>query len=775
MPANPLHYLLVQRPRPSIKKDDFFMLVILSSKGVSFTFNGEEYFIASQHLTIYKEAIYKRNHDKKKVRTPIHCTVTARTNDGKELVAHIYFGDEANYLFTEIKQTKPDKKKIASHNDKDIFWEFSQTYARPVLDSLFEELIGEQKKIVDVKDKNLDALVSASRQSTTNRKYKDLLKGTIETLAEYEQWDFDPDYGIKKKLTDYSNYLTSREKALAAAALRKIKKADEVKQPDEVKQDPVLVPVSAPEKRKEEIPDTNTKICVDLSSQLQHRLHVLSQQFKDCPEEDIDQLLSIIQKIDKTKKLAETALLIRLCIAGDVMLFKRHFAANLNLLDNILLSALLPTCVYHGHTELFDYIYHQIRSHNVKHNFCGSAYASIGAEVTLVGTDDCSLLTMAFATRNLAFFKKLLKEYKYPPQFARTNALTATIKADATEFAKALLKAGIDPNVATYKSLSHVFSLENIDGLDEKKEEKRLLAVFTQSDIQKKCDEINKQLVGGKPLHLAVLKNNVKVVRLLLKYGAVFNAETDNGETPFDYAVSRGADKEIILEFLKKGHKIDEKLGKNPTTGLFRACDSQNLELVRVLIDLGANPCVEHKNLKTSHGEILEFHSPLIVTLAWKNMLILNELFKCPIKQSDLELTYKYCKKVGIQIPPMFVEKYVAVCLDDLEQAKRALNFVLAEKLYQEILTMTDDKELKHEILYESALVVKEKEVAISRMNACIAIREELARDPVKAERLRPRINEAKIKLESIKGSMVAQSEASEENAVSFSPRMGRS
>ena len=41
------------------------------------------------------------------------------------------------------------------------------------------------------------------------------------------------------------------------------------------------------------------------------------------------------------------------------------------------------------------------------------------------------------------------------------------------------------------------------------------------------------------PLHIAVIKNNIEIVEILLDNGANSNAVNDNGSTPLHFAVSR--------------------------------------------------------------------------------------------------------------------------------------------------------------------------------------------------------------------------------------------
>ena len=92
---------------------------------------------------------------------------------------------------------------------------------------------------------------------------------------------------------------------------------------------------------------------------------------------------------------------------------------------------------------------------------------------------------------------------------------------------------------------------------------------------------------GQTPLHLT---NDVRVAQLLLDHGAEVDARDKSGSTPLSGAIRRGVDVRPMVEFLL-AHGADP--GKKKTgspTPLAEAVKDGNLDLVKRLLELGADP-----------------------------------------------------------------------------------------------------------------------------------------------------------------------------------------
>ena len=93
---------------------------------------------------------------------------------------------------------------------------------------------------------------------------------------------------------------------------------------------------------------------------------------------------------------------------------------------------------------------------------------------------------------------------------------------------------------------------------------------------------------GESSLHQSVRKSQAELVKFLLEHGATIDLPTLAGKTPLMIAVETGSIAITKLLF-DHGAKPDFTTVEEQTSALHRACSSGNLEMVRELLDHGAN------------------------------------------------------------------------------------------------------------------------------------------------------------------------------------------
>jgi hypothetical protein len=95
---------------------------------------------------------------------------------------------------------------------------------------------------------------------------------------------------------------------------------------------------------------------------------------------------------------------------------------------------------------------------------------------------------------------------------------------------------------------------------------------------------------GNTPLHSAVFNGDLEMVQVLLEFGADANSKNEIGETPLGYASRHNYLKDPRVVRLMIAHDADPNApGLLGCTPLHFAADHGRIEIVRLLIELGAN------------------------------------------------------------------------------------------------------------------------------------------------------------------------------------------
>ncbi len=169
-----------------------------------------------------------------------------------------------------------------------------------------------------------------------------------------------------------------------------------------------------------------------------------------------------------------------------------------------------------------------------------------------------------------------------------------------------ILKEEIEPNINIELDIGQVFigvvvesrwsEIPIFDAIFQKDFE------FVKTYIsQGRSIKIKDKSSGKTMLHLATQSGNLEIVKLLTDSGANINAKDKLGRTPL---LTLGGEDEIetekILRFLiEKGADVNiQNKDEDNQTLLMSACDNDKLEIVKLLLEAGANP-----NLKDAEGE----------------------------------------------------------------------------------------------------------------------------------------------------------------------------
>ncbi|XP_030751415.1 uncharacterized protein LOC115878949, partial [Sitophilus oryzae] len=201
-----------------------------------------------------------------------------------------------------------------------------------------------------------------------------------------------------------------------------------------------------------------------------------------------------------------------------------------------------------------------------------------GADVNFQDADGFTPLFTAASYGNLSTVNALLNHGADPNKtttYCGTPLQQRSFKRH-NEVVKKLLKAG--------SGVDAIFEGKNIIHIAAEQADKDILLALLENN----ADALSKDKEGNTALHYAILNDCTDVIDVLIAQGIDINAKNDQFHTVL-YSACRYDIPDVVKRLISHNADVSIKencLGWSP---LHRACEEGNLDVVRVLLDAGAN------------------------------------------------------------------------------------------------------------------------------------------------------------------------------------------
>jgi ankyrin repeat protein len=632
----------------------YYMLSRPTAGLAPFVFRGKTYVPVNRHLTVY-ETWDSNNH----YLSPVHATLQF-----SGMIIHFYLDKGTNHLTTRIDlgDTLLVEADL-SNQEKLQLSRLLKDYGRDMLDELSrywvkkhnESDVNQQKKLIDLEHESRDGIYTDQ--------YKSALTATIQAIDEHNILRYQPEYGVRKQLLERRNLI---DKVLNVKTdISPVATLDDNEVEQKKPASAMPTPKSKPASKKVTASTGSAKSAAKKRKQLEAKL-------VSCQKDDTGTFFKTVKQIDALKKSLKN-ILIQACIDGDMEAFEQSFNSKDHEADNMLIPALLATCVAHDRKDIFKLIYDQIQNRTIKHDYYVNAYISLDP---LKLSAELSLLELAL--REKSFFKDLLCIYHYDPNkspvFCRSLLSEALASGDDESF-DLLLEAGIDINEVSSK-INAVTTVTPIGYFSP-----------VEKELQQKALEVD----GRTPLHYAAIVNNPRAVKTLLERKANTALKTKkDGYTAFHEIISRKIlNKEIISLFLQHGHSIDEILpAPTSQTALYFACINGNLAAVEILLSLGAKPDFNIQPTTNIPP------TPLLAACQQESVPIVTAMLKFPMSISATGNACKYCIESHPSLAEILRKTHMGALLKQ------------ADKFAKEATPTETEKLSEAELYYKAALMI---------------------------------------------------------------------
>lgn len=773
MLKNPLYFSLGTNPELTAKDPEnleksFFLLPLKNRDAKPFIFKKNTYLLDEQHLSIYRKFS-----DKRDTLSPIHVTAKYYCATGA-IIIHAYFDEFGNYLATRVNRDNAKKNIVTLSPEEELTIEkMIEESAAPKLKAVFSELLAAQNQAKTKKDLTLHDLEEESRNGTTSVTYRRLLRETISAVENHNNLEFYPSHSVRKFLQGHLYFLENAYPLEGAT----------VSNPEpERSEDNTSSPEASPLLSESMAESTlETESLAEEKFQPTERLPAdsfaareteLYRRLDACAANDLNMMLKITKELDEHTKLHREALVLA-CIEGNQKAVARHLHSK----NTTLIPALLATCVYHNQPDLFAWLHKQNKCKFLFHIPYEQA-----KPLTLCQIKHYSFLEIAYKQKHPDFFMLLLHSYHESPDALTIsgNPLLSEIIGDKGDIAyiRALLAAKANPDLPLLEKMKLDIASESKEEEDaiEQMQAKYTSPVASSLGIKismRSERKINHMEIeygalrfaqGSTPLHMAVEIHYFEAINLLLEHHAKSTLRNKQNFTPFGIAMERTpVSKQVVETFLKRGHEIDERNGLDQTTGLYLNCERDNLEGVKLLLQLKANPCARHKIQVLIGGKLSpEIVTPLSVAANKGLIPIVRELLKYNIPAKEIRRAIPSANNQACH--EILRQACYQTYNREAIQAYQVQDFEKAERLYEFAIGYTLSGDERHLICYNLGVCLLEAhklQDAHNALSECFAIRMELF--PRDRDKMGPLLQQAQKKIEEI-SKLLGKSEMSVTN-----------
>ncbi|MBA2709396.1 MAG: tetratricopeptide repeat protein [Tatlockia sp.] len=755
-----------------------YCTVPLPQEEIVFSIQGKSFKpLNAPHISIYQ--YYKKNESRGL--SVFHFTWYGQSSDN-HIVLHVYFDRVGRYLYSQAKKQGFNEKISITLEEEQVIQKFSQVTTKPFFDNILLHITGSYSSTEKLVGEYLIELDNLSKNIKTQfPKYKLLAEKCIKTMEEKDLWTFgskDPRLNLLKDIVVLTseNWHSQKNNTQGFYSKNTKSKIKIENPPDNKNPQPKKLTSKneiLPANLIGELNSLDDQIIETKNSQLREyekiltTLALLNRKFSTLSKGSTipfieNQLIKVLQQINSHYKNI-ASLFKEEALKGNLEAVKtlRPFIFNV---DIFFLAELLEV----GDVELCKFVVQEFDECIFYLNCIALGYSGNKANKSITAVSRANtpnilnssytLLQRVFIIHKSPRLLEMLLQNGANPNFhgaseQQKGLLYLAVSMEKENFVQMLLENGAETNPDTSDSSVRSLSFTNRNMSSATALSKSI------RDVQKKnpiCSYSNEFI----PLQMAIETRNKKIIALLLQFGASVTKKDKLNFDAIGYEtchVKHLPDLEIVSLLVKSGADINSIQGdfesNSLSTPLMFACQRNDINAVKGLIELGANPnqlVLNNlmKNNKINFEKLTPFHKAIYKGHNEISYFLLEQQ-KQPLSYDTLAMTigfsFKNQKEIQFEtetgnpaliLTPMIVE--IINRLFECDEEQRITGLTLAykqgelhfkEKNYEQALTyfyvylIFGGKEQRDSAYYNLASCYKnngQKDNAIMLYKICI-------------------------------------------------------